>query len=114
MFLLRSCFDQSEKEDIMDASSVGSLIKMLSDIVAEYPEVKDYPIRVIEDRISDQYLTFSDEDDTHKVRFVEIHDLKDNRLICLPDSYSEFIREEPIDINPFSFLKTSTSPLSSI
>ena len=32
----------------MDASSVGSLIKMLSDIVAEYPEVKDYPIRVIE------------------------------------------------------------------
>lgn len=49
----------------MDASSVGSLIKMLSDIVAEYPEVKDYPIRVIEDRISDQYLTFSDEDDTN-------------------------------------------------
>lgn len=32
----------------MDASSVGSLIEMLNDIVKKYPEVKDYPIRVIE------------------------------------------------------------------
>ena len=33
----------------LNASSVGNLIEMLNAIVKEYPEVKDYPIRVIED-----------------------------------------------------------------
>ena len=32
-----------------DVSSVGNLINMLNAIIKEYPEVKDYPIRVIED-----------------------------------------------------------------
>jgi len=49
-------------------------------------------------------------EDTEKVRFVEIYDLKNKELIVLPDNENFFIREQPIIINPFSFLKFNETP----
>ncbi len=50
------------------------------------------------------------DDDTQIVRFVEIYDLKNNELICLPDNCNHFIREENFYINPFTFLKFNEKP----
>jgi hypothetical protein len=49
-------------------------------------------------------------EDKDQVRFVEIYDLKNEKLLVLPDDQNFFIREENIDINPFSFLKFNESP----
>jgi hypothetical protein len=48
--------------------------------------------------------------DTELVRFVEIYNLKDHKLLVLPDNSDFFIREEILYMNPFSFLKFNESP----
>lgn len=53
---------------------------------------------------------FIDEEDTQLVRFVEIYDLKNEELLCLPDNEDFFIREEDVYLNPFTFLKFNESP----
>lgn len=53
----------------------------------------------------------ADPEDTQLVRFCEIYDLENNKLLCLPDGNNEFIREENRDIgSPFSFLKFNEKP----
>ena len=59
---------------------------------------------------SDDVKALLDDEDTQKVKFVEIYDLKNNKLFVLPDNNNFFIREEIIDVNPFSFLKFNESP----
>jgi len=52
----------------------------------------------------------SDDDDTQLVKFVEIYDFENSELLCLPDNHEDFIREEKIDLYPYSFLKFNESP----
>jgi hypothetical protein len=59
-------------------------------------------IQHVSDLVSDE--------DKNQVRFVEIYDLKNEKLLVLPDDQDFFIREESIDINPFSFLKFNEKP----
>ncbi|MHA2120663.1 MAG: hypothetical protein ACW990_05585 [Promethearchaeota archaeon] len=49
-------------------------------------------------------------EDTEKVKFVEIYDLKRKKLLVLPDNHNSFIRNSAIRLNPFSFLKFNEKP----
>lgn len=49
-------------------------------------------------------------DDTEKVKFVEIYDIENMKLLCLADNNDFFIRDTDIRLSPFSFLKFNESP----
>lgn len=67
-----------------------------------------FPDRTSEEESAARQL--SDSVDTEKVRFVEIHDLENNELLVLADNGTEFIREEKMYMNPFTFLKFNEKP----
>ena len=48
--------------------------------------------------------------DNELVKFVEIYDIENEKLLVLPDNENFFIREESFFMSPFSFLKFNESP----